>query len=129
MDAKEARELIDQVCAELDAAPDRPTQAVGFLRRVIRPAGLGLLLGLGSAGALVGCGESGDLYGIPPRDVTPAGDLYGIMDVGPGNDMYGIPADITPAGDLYGVMDVAPGSDMYGVPDGSPAPDGGTQNG
>jgi hypothetical protein len=141
MNAKEARELIDQVCAELDAARDCPGQAAGFLKRVIRPAGLGLLMGLGSAGALAGCGEAGDLYGIPQsdgcctQDIVPGADAYAVLDMPPAGDLYGVPdtmLDGVPVidgmPDLYGVIDAPPAGDLYGVPDAG-VPDSGNKNG
>ncbi len=124
MNAKEARELIDQVCAELDAARDHPGQAASFLKRVIRPAGLGLLMGLGSAGALAGCGESGDLYRIPQSDGCCTQDIVHGADADAVLDMPLIDGGV----DVYGVYDAPPAGDMYGVPDAG-VPDSGNKNG
>jgi len=121
MDAKTARCLIDEVCSSV---PTSRRDDRSFLERVVRPVGLGLLLGFGSVGFLA-CGDGNNL--------PPAGDAYGVSDIGhdifvPGVDAYGLPGDVLPPyGDLYGVVDVIshdvmpPVGDAYGVPDISPA--------
>ncbi len=126
MDAKRGRQILDEVCAELDEVRRR-------LGRLATPLGVGTLLALG---ALAGCDDSKDLYGVPPRydgrqdGIPPTGDAYGIpRDVTPWKDvekdvlhpikdMYGVPKDIPAAKDAYGVPDKKPPpvGDAYGIP-------------
>ena len=125
-DAERARALIDEVCREIAQRRRAPVPR-GFLRRVVRPAGLGLLIGLGAAG-LPACDTEGaagggdavftdargggavDIYGLPWPDVE---------DVVIASDVYGIPAGPDAAVDVYGIPggpDVEPNADEYGIP-------------
>ena len=102
MNPKSAYLLIDTVCR------DAPTA----LGRVLRPAGLALMLGIGSLS--LGC-DGGDSGVDAAADALPsAGDAYGIV-----NDAA---ADAFPsAGDAYGIMDDAAADalpsagDAYGI--------------
>ena len=118
MDPKKAKELIEEVIREVDAAAPRAALRP-LMQKVIRPAGLGLMLSLGVSG-LLGCSDGGDENRIPP-----GGDAYGIPDlvvdlqISPSGDAYGLISDYGPA-DLSADMENLPAAgDAYGVPDGS----------
>jgi hypothetical protein len=109
MDAKSARHLLDSICVEMSAPPVSPS----FLKRVVRPVGLGLMLSMGPLG-LSACGESRDLYGGPPMDgrvdkANPKTDINRSYDkLPPAGDVYGITDKLPPTGDAYGIVDALP---------------------
>ena len=134
MDAKRAKELIREYCAEKDAE----SEGSGVLKRLLRPIGLGLALGAmslsgGACGDDNGPGpgpndaygitsdiaQVADAYGIPQADLPPAdtvpqpADAYGISDLPPADmvpqpaDAYGITSDVTPVADAYGIPDAS----------------------
>ena len=104
MDPKSARNLIDEICDELDRRKERLDS---LMKNVVRPVGLGLMLSVGAAG-MVGCSDDD---GKTKQDtITSSFDAYGVAD--------GLPADgLPPTADAYGIP--APDS-AYGVPDYTP---------
>jgi hypothetical protein len=131
MDAKQARKLLDEVCADLDRRRNEMSAALG---RYARPVGFSLALGLSG---IAGCGSNGegadapgvqDAYGATVDLYVPRAEAaYGVAIHDASPDLYGVADLRSSAVEVYGAADLpdrdaadakailGPSLDAYGV--------------